>query len=401
MADNRTPVLLIGFNRPDFLAISLKELAATGRNIYIAIDGPRDNSDLEEVIKSRQLAKEFAEVNCELQNTFLLFREKNLGCKVGVRSAIDWIFEHEEQAIILEDDIVFGEEFLTTMDSWLNLFRDRKDFFHLNGFNPLPKKSETDESYLCRYPHVWGWATWRDRWAHYDRELEKWDKQEFRSLPGLVGQDLSEEFYEYWGRQISLCQNGLDTWDIQWHYSQWVYGGFALTPGRRLTGNRGFDTRATHTQSSGNRQRERLPTFHSNKFTNPKNPVFNPQLNEIHDAIEHGIHSKRLYLNSLKWKVGRRIGRIILKVVTVPLVMRTYNSFRAKTSETWRFMSSIFSITSKTTRFSLKICKYIYWRLIRPLVVRSWHLVTKVCKYIYWRLIRRHLHRNEKLEERN
>ena len=77
MANNRTPVLLIGFNRPDFLAISLKELAATGRNIYIAIDGPRDNSDLEEVIKSRQLAKEFAEVNCELQNTFLWFREKN------------------------------------------------------------------------------------------------------------------------------------------------------------------------------------------------------------------------------------------------------------------------------------------------------------------------------------
>ena len=289
MADHRTPVLLIGFNRPDFLAISLKELAGTGRDVYIAIDGPRDDSDLEEVVKSRKLAKEFAEVNCELQNTFLLFREENLGCKVGVRSAIDWIFEHEEQAIILEDDIAFGEEFLATMDSWLNLFRDRKDIFHLNGFNPLPRKFETGESYLCRYTHVWGWATWSDRWAHYDRNLEKWDDQEFRSLPGLVGQDLSEEFFEYWGMQIALCQNGFDTWDIQWLYSQWHYGGFSLTPGARLTGNRGFDARATHTQFSGNRHRNRLPAFYNYKFKNPVNPFLNLQLNEIHDLRIHNM----------------------------------------------------------------------------------------------------------------
>jgi hypothetical protein len=391
MVDNRTPVLLIGFNRPDFLAISLKELAGTGRDIYIAIDGPRDNSDLEEVIKSRQLAKEFAEVNCELQNTFLLFREKNLGCKVGVRSAIDWIFEHEEQAIILEDDIVFGEEFLATMDSWLNLFRDRKDIFHLNGFNPLPRKSETDESYLSRYTHVWGWATWRDRWAHYDRDLEKWDNQEFRSLPGLVGQDLSEKFFEYWGMQIALCQNGFDTWDIQWLYSQWHYGGFSLTPGARLTGNRGFDARATHTQFSGNPHRKRLPAFYNYKFLNPVNPFMNLQLNEIHDAIEHKIYGKQNYINSASWKFVRLGARIFLKMLSSPFIERFFNYFRTLLFPIWKVLFRSIPYFDKLIFFIKKLYKYIYWRIIRALVVILWKFISKVFKYIYWRIIRKAL----------
>jgi hypothetical protein len=38
--------------------------------------------------------------------------------------------------------------------------------------------------------------------------------------------------------------------------------------------------------------------------------------------------------------------------------------------------------------FVTKVCKYVYWRLIRPKTVGAVLFVTKVCKYVYWRFIR-------------
>jgi len=394
LSDSRAPVLVIGFNRPDLLSASLEELSETGRNVYIAIDGPRNISDQEAVNKSRIIAKNFAANNYETQNTFLLFREKNLGCKVSVRSAIDWIFENETQAIILEDDIAFGQEFLATMDSWLNLFRERKDIFHLNGYNPLPRNSEPDESYLSRYTHVWGWATWKDRWTHYDRELKKWDAGGFRTLPGLLGQGLSDEFFDYWGMQIALCQNGLDTWDIQWLYSQWHYGGFSITPGARLTGNRGFDARATHTQFSGNPNRERLPSFHNYKFLNPIDPFLNLQLNEIHDAIEHGIYGKRSYINSLSWKFVRLVARLVLRILHIPFITSFYNYFRTLIFHISKPFSRSIPYFTRLVLIMKKVCQYIYWRIIRSFIVLLWKFSSKVFKYIYWRIVRKALNLN-------
>jgi GR25 family glycosyltransferase involved in LPS biosynthesis len=387
----KAPVLVIGFSRPDLLSASLQKLVGSGRPVYIAIDGPRNQSDVEAVNKCRELARNFSDSNCAFQTVKLLIRETNYGCKVGVRSAIDWIFEHEEQAIILEDDIDFADEFLVTMDSWLHLFRSRKDIFHLNGYNPLPIDLEPDVAYLSRYTHVWGWATWKDRWAFYDRDLIKWDSKELRTLPGLIGQDLSDAFFEYWSMQVALCQNGLDTWDVQWLFSQWLYGGFALTPGSRLTGNRGFDKRATHTALSGNIHRERLPVFHNYKFLHPKDPFLNLPLNEMHDEIENNISSKNKNHKNIGWKITKKLARIFLVIAKIPTLNNLYNSFLYHFTQVQKLMLLSLGLVLKIAVLKLfvtKVCKYVYWRLIRPKTVGAVLFVTKVCKYVYWRLIR-------------
>ena len=46
--------------------------------------------------------------DCEVKT---LFRDKNLGCKYAVSSAIDWFFENEEMGIILEDDCLPSQSF--------------------------------------------------------------------------------------------------------------------------------------------------------------------------------------------------------------------------------------------------------------------------------------------------
>ena len=382
------PILVIGYNRPDFLSDRLNQLLMSERRIYIAIDGPRNAKHEIEVAKSRDVAKAFHEKQSLFQEVHLLIRESNLGCKYGVATAIDWIFESESKAIIIEDDIVFSSDFLTTMDSWLEHHNENKEIFHLNGFNPLSRKQELNSSYLSRYPHVWGWATWKDRWQFYDRELSTWKASDFPFLPGLIGQNLSDDFFKYWSLQIEMCRNGFDTWDIQWTYSQWRYGGFSVTPGARLTGNIGFDDRATHTRRSGNRNRELLPRVVNLNFANDLNPIFNLETNKIHDRVEHGIH-------------GTSPGKNSLLISSIKPFLKTYlrlmvlTDFGKKLASIWQPLSKYLQLMLKLLRlvktlvcFIAKAFKYMYWRKIRPLILGLFSFIAKAFKYMYWRKIR-------------
>lgn len=313
MQTNESAILLIFFNRPDLAKKCLDGIRATTRRVYISVDGPRDSSDIEAVNHVRFIAEEFS---CN-HNVKLLVRENNLGCKKAVSGAIDWAFEHENQLIILEDDINFGDEFLRTMDVWLDLHRDNKVIFHLNGYNPLPPDKELKSNYLCRYTHVWGWATWKDRWEHYDRDLSSWEPKNLGNLPGLVGQNLPSTFFEYWNNLLANCKNGFDTWDIQWLYSQWLYGGYSLTPGARLTGNLGFDDRATHTRTSGGKNRERQPESHGDLFLNSSDYKFDERTNRLHDEIEHGIKDEKSKYQTSSYKIARLFIKAYLSTVAL------------------------------------------------------------------------------------
>ena len=97
------PILLIGFNRPDFMAAQIVAIRdARPPRLYIAVDGPREGR-IDEAEKCRAVRDcvKLIDWPCEIKT---LFREKNLGCKYAVSSAITWFFENEEMGIILEDD---------------------------------------------------------------------------------------------------------------------------------------------------------------------------------------------------------------------------------------------------------------------------------------------------------
>lgn len=388
LLNSQTAILLIFFNRPDLAKISLERLKGSSRNIYISVDGPRNKSDQPLVNECVSLAEIFGQEHSKDGAVKFLIHKSNLGCKEAVRGAIDWAFETEERLIILEDDISFQNEFLETMDNWLEKFNDSKEIFHLNGYNPLPKNFEVDFSYLCRYTHVWGWATWRDRWGFYDRDLQTWKGDDLRLLPGLIGQDLSDDFCEYWNRQLQACSEGLDTWDIQWLYSQWRYGGFSLTPGSRLTGNLGFDSRATHTKQSGGRSRERQPASHNGRFLNPAAPVFDLDLNLKHDSIEHGITGRNDFLKSPTLGLKTVLARTYLYMLNVKhfhlLIAFLLRKFKASFSTSVRFRH-VFNKTSLS--FAKKL--FGFFLRFKSGVNRGLTLLIKVYKFLSWRILRK------------
>ncbi len=133
----KTAVLLITFNRLDYVKESLKAIAkAKPPRLYIASDGPRPDKigEKEQVQAVRDYVLSHIDWKCEV---FTRFLEKNSGgCKNGVSGAVTWFFENEPEGIILEDDCVANPSFFPYCEKLLKKYRDNKNVWHIAGDAP-------------------------------------------------------------------------------------------------------------------------------------------------------------------------------------------------------------------------------------------------------------------------
>lgn len=212
-----TPILLIIFNRPRetekvFEAIrKIKPL-----ELFIAADGPRkgNESDLGECAQVRRIV-DAIDWPCRVET---LFQKENLGCGLGVATAINWFFERVKQGIILEDDCVPDQSFFRFCQELLTYYRDNTKVMHISGNNfQYGKRRGRASYYFSSYTHNWGWATWRRAWKVYD----------FNCVPEEMRQS---------------------NWDYQWMMSVRKHKGLAVLPNINLVSNIGFSNDATHTK---------------------------------------------------------------------------------------------------------------------------------------------------------
>lgn len=241
-------LLLLVFNRPQTTR-QVWEWVRQARpaRLYIAADGARSSRAGEDVRVNevRQIVNAGVDWTTEVK---LLFRERNFGCKNAVSSAIDWFFEHEEEGVILEDDCLPGADFLPFCYSLLDYYRHNEQVMHISGNNFLNGKIEMAESYyFSKLTHIWGWATWRRAWKHYDVEMKTWPEKMKQGLINEIWMKRSQ--VNYWQKKFSQMYNGeIDTWDYQWTYAVWANNGLAINPKVNLVKNIGFDEDATHTK---------------------------------------------------------------------------------------------------------------------------------------------------------
>jgi hypothetical protein len=243
----KPPILFIVFNRL-FSTIevfnSIKKFKPT--KLYIASDGPRldNNHDASEVIAIRDYLIANIDWDCELKT---LFREKNLGCKYAVSEAINWFFDNEECGIILEDDCLPNESFFLFCQELLVKYKDDLRIWHISGNNFQNSIIRGNSSYyFSKFSHIWGWATWANRWKKYDVELSNFDF--LLKLNGLRDILENKQEIDYWEKIFRDLSNlEIDTWDYQWTYTVWVNNGLSILPNKNLISNIGFGQGATHT----------------------------------------------------------------------------------------------------------------------------------------------------------
>ena len=242
------PIAVFLYNRPDKTRTLFESLGknalAKESDVYVFSDAARDERAVPAVDKVREYADSL--VSAGLFNSVTIYKaESNKGLAGSVIGGVTDILERYGKIIVLEDDLILSEHFITYMNECLDLYREDKRIWSVDGYSHNPPRPEGYESevYLTYRASSWGWGTWKDRWDMADWEVK--DYKTFRFDPAANikfargGNDLPSMLRAY-------KKGKIDSWAVRWCYSQSKYDKLSVAPLKSLVSNSGLDGSGTN-----------------------------------------------------------------------------------------------------------------------------------------------------------
>jgi hypothetical protein len=255
-------ILIISYNRPDKLSKVLDNLNINFiKSIYFYNNSYKDIRDKEKVENCRKLIKNFKFKG----KKYYLFNKKHLDVKSSILKSLDWFFSFSKEGIILEDDIVPSKSFYFFCSKLLDKYRDNKKIYHISGFNHLEKINSPFTYHYNHITHVWGWATWADRWNNFRMSMKQ---KELKIVKKNFFLDAKLNNYRKYLYNRTL-QNKIITWDYFWDMFIRINNGLNIRPNLNLVRNIGFDLKATNTKFY-NRKLLGIKTYKINTIKHPK-----------------------------------------------------------------------------------------------------------------------------------
>lgn len=292
----KTPVVLIVFNRPQTTSRVLAAIrAARPPSLFVVADGPRTGVAGEAAMcqQVRSTVDRLVDWPCVVTR---IYAEDNLGCARRVSTGLNEVFRQVEEAIILEDDCLPDPTFFPFCEELLARYRREERVAQIAGCSfQLPGAGGGRPSYyFSRYPHCWGWATWRRAWRHYDHSLGAWGPEAGRTWLRRAFEHPDER--RWWSANFASTARGeIDSWAFRWTVAVLSRGWLGVLPYRNLVANIGFGPGATHTHAGG--EALEIPV-QSIEF-----PLLHPQLIE-REATADDYSSRRLFRSA---GLGRRL----------------------------------------------------------------------------------------------
>jgi hypothetical protein len=302
-----TPIAFFIFNRPDLTKTVFEEIRKIQpQQLFVIADGARSAEEVERCDQARSIIQQI-DWKCEVRTNF---SEVNLGCKHRISSGLDWVFSEVEEAIILEDDCLPNPSFFNFCQTLLEKYRYDRRIMMISGDNFQNGKNATRYSYyFSKYAHVWGWATWRRAWQHYDVKLATWREAQALDLICSICENSAEQ--RYWTNIFDRVFKGeIDTWDYQWLYTCWSQHGLSILPNVNLISNIGFRADATHVSSHS--PWANLPTIEIEAIHHP--PIIVRNCNADEHTFDHHYNGCELretrYLAHFKRKLKQSMNII-------------------------------------------------------------------------------------------
>lgn len=242
-----TPILFLTYNR---ISTSQKVFEAIREvrpsRLYFASNSANSEDPIEisKINEVRNLINKI-DWNCQVQT---LYQEKHLPVKVSIITSINWFFKNEEQGIILEDDCLPSIAFFKFAGELLVKYKYDMRVWHIGGVCTLSSEnfSNEDSYYFSKFNHIWGWATWKSRWDHYDSTMPSYHR--FIKDQCINNIFDSDKLCKMWIKYFDDAYNNkINTWDYQWYFTTWINNGLSIIPSKNLVSNIGFGNAATHT----------------------------------------------------------------------------------------------------------------------------------------------------------
>lgn len=234
-----TPVAYLVYNRPQHVARTFEAVRfARPGMLFLIADGPKTGSETD-VTKCMQVREILESIDwpCKVLRNYA---DSNLGLKARVSSGLDWVFSHVDRAIILEDDCLPHPDFFRFCETLLNRYEADERVWAVTGDNFQKGHKRGDASYyFSKYPHCWGWATWKKKWEKYDSNLSFWQKYKSSKRWSIINAGQREQ--SYWESILDNVERGLiNSWAYPWTASVWKGEGLTATPNVNLVSNIGF-----------------------------------------------------------------------------------------------------------------------------------------------------------------
>lgn len=239
------PIIIFAFNRSDALKNTVTSLLqneeAKESELFVFVDGARrDKKGESEKVETVQT---YVKSITGFKQVTYRFSEENKGLGDSIIAGVTEVINRYGKVIVLEDDLIFADNFLFFMNQGLDLYEKEQQVFSICGYSNKVKVPENYpyDTYFCTRSSSWGWATWADRWNSVDWELKDWEKYaKMRSA------------FNRWGgsdcfRMLRSVKEGWgDSWAIRFGFSQFLQDKLSLFPIVSKIKNDGFDGGGTN-----------------------------------------------------------------------------------------------------------------------------------------------------------
>lgn len=242
-------VAIFGFNRPDCLIQVFNCVrAAKPRRLFLVLDAPRQDHP-DDLPKWEACKEIFANVDwpCEVHRNYA---KENMDCRWRMTTGISWVFEHVDEAILLEDDCLPHPDFFRFCAELLDRYRQDTRIGMIAGHiaHRIPIQ-RTESYYFDRFNAIWGWATWRRAWQTFDQHLKEWPRfKHTNNLRTVLGtESLSRSFAGFFDQVYAGKAN---SWATAWFLSCMRQGFLCIHPADNLITNIGVEGAHNKRQSS-------------------------------------------------------------------------------------------------------------------------------------------------------
>ncbi|PPB53646.1 glycosyl transferase [Campylobacter hyointestinalis subsp. hyointestinalis] len=297
--NNLAPIVLFVYNRIEETKQTIEALKnnflAKDSELFIFSDAAANQENIEKVKKVRDYIKTVQ----GFKKVVIYEKEQNFGLAKSIIIGVTQIVNEYQKVIVLEDDLVTSQYFLTFMNNALQMYKDDKQVASISGY--IYNISNLPDTFFVRGADCWGWATWKDRWAVFEPSgkilLEQIKKQKLEKLFDFNVR--SKPYTKMLQDQIDGKNN---SWAVRWLASTFLQNMLTLYPSKSYVQNIGFSN-GTHCNDSSTDFKVEL----TNKY----------KLTKI-DIIENQYARKQIgvFLKSIKKPIYIRLINKIKKIMS-------------------------------------------------------------------------------------
>ena len=296
------PIVLFVYNRISHTKKTIEALKnnalADQTDLFIYSDSAKNTIDYDQVSEVRKYLKTIR----GFKSIKIIERIENFGLAKNIYSGVSEIISKYGYAIVMEDDIIASPAYLSFMNQALHKYKNNKNVWHISGWNYPIISDSIGDAFFWRAMNCWGWATWADRWAHFEKNpqnlINTWDDKKIHHFD-LDGSNI------FWNQILSNAEGKINTWAIFWYATIHQNDGLCLNPSHSYVENIGHDGTGVNCGNTQTINKKHLNLCENFNINFPEN--FNENPIALSRIKQFYLKEKKSYFSRAVNKIARLI----------------------------------------------------------------------------------------------